>query len=187
MTLGLAASPDADFNRNRSPSAAGLFSGKVTPESTKVAGSRWDASVRPPFSFSSPLPFPTSLHLPPIAFPLAAPETQPTDTNPPFQTGLGVAYEQTYLKPGLLAAAKRISDAANAAGLDGHAVALRWTVYHSILTAADGDAVILGVSSLAQLQANLDAVATGPLERDLVDLVDEVWMAVQGEAAEYYT
>lgn len=98
-----------------------------------------------------------------------------------------MAYEQTYLKPALLAAAKRVSDAANTAGLDGHAVALRWTVYHSVLTEAAGDAVTLGASSLAQLQANLDAVATGPLERDLVELVDEVWMAVQGEAADYHT
>ncbi|KAL9003239.1 MAG: hypothetical protein Q9188_003879 [Gyalolechia gomerana] len=57
--------------------------------------------------------------------------------------------------------------AAKDRGLDGHEVALRWTVYHSLLRAKYGDAVILGASSVEQLEENLAAVEAGPLEDDL--------------------
>ncbi|MCJ1476400.1 hypothetical protein MMC13_005066 [Lambiella insularis] len=128
-----------------SPTAVGLFSGKVNPDSVNIAGSRWDSRTR-----------------------------------------LGVVYSQDYLKPALLAAAAKVSDAAAAGGLDGHAVALRWTVYHSILSAEYGDAVVLGASSLKQLEANLDAVEAGPLGKSMVDLVDWVWKAVEGDVAKYH-
>lgn len=76
--------------------------------------------------------------------------------------------------------------AAKSRGIDGHAAALRWTVYHSILRAEHGDAVILGASSAEQLERNLEAVETGPLAEDLVQVVDEVWEAVKESAAQYY-
>lgn len=83
-------------------------------------------------------------------------------------------------------AAKRASDAAAAAGVNGHAMALRWTMYHSILSGEHGDAVILGASSLQQLEDNLDAIEAGPLTQDLVELVNGVWDSVQEEAASYH-
>lgn len=127
-----------------SPTAAGIFSGKVTSESINVPGSRWDSNTR-----------------------------------------LGVAYKEAYLKPALLSSAARVSSAAQAAHLDGHAVALRWTIYHSILDGAHGDAVVLGASSLDQLERNLGAIEDGPLEEEMVELVQGVWESVRESAAEY--
>ena len=103
-----------------------------------------------------------------------------------LQTRLGVAYKDTYLKPALLSAANKVAEAARNADSDGHAVALRWVVYHSILDGAKGDAVILGASSEEQLKANLDAIDDGPLDQKMVDLVDKVFESVTGEAAEYF-
>ncbi|KAL8937657.1 MAG: hypothetical protein Q9211_003573 [Gyalolechia sp. 1 TL-2023] len=103
------------------------------------------------------------------------------------KTGLGVAYAETYLKPSIISAASRVAMAAKDRGIDGHAVALRWTVYHSMLRAESGDAVILGASSVEQLDKNLAAVEAGPLEDDLANIVYEVWERVQDDAARYHT
>lgn len=56
-------------------------------------------------------------------------------------------------------------------------VALRWLANHSILKFTDGgnDGIILGVSSLSQLQTNLEALEKGPLPQEVVDALDEAW------------
>jgi len=75
---------------------------------------------------------------------------------------------------------------ASAKGIAGHDVALRWTMYHSILSGAHGDAVILGCSSVRQMEANLDAVRAGPLSEDLVRVIDGVWDVAAEHAAAYH-
>ncbi|KAF5863289.1 hypothetical protein ETB97_010411 [Aspergillus alliaceus] len=127
-----------------SPAAAGLFTGKVSPE-TAQPGSRWDKSTK-----------------------------------------MGKNYQNTYCKPAVLAAAQRTAKAAEAAGISGHALALRWTIYHSALSYQHGDAVLIGASSLAQVEANLDAVEAGPLDEELVDLVNQVGELVGNESAPYH-
>lgn len=103
-------------------------------------------------------------------------------------TPMGKNYSSTYLKPSILGATQRVANAAKAAGLDGHALALRWAIYHSHLDGKYGDAVILGASSLEQLEANLNAADAGPLDEDMVKMVEGVWEVVkgEGEAAPYY-
>ncbi|KAE8152725.1 NADP-dependent oxidoreductase domain-containing protein [Aspergillus avenaceus] len=128
-----------------SPAAAGLFTGKVSQESTQLAGSRWDNT-----------------------------------------TNMGKNYQNAYFKPSVLAAAQDTAKAAEAAGISGHALALRWTIYHSALSHEHGDAVLVGASSLAQLESNLDAVEAGPLSEDLVKLVINVGDLVADEAAPYH-
>ncbi|KAL9603004.1 MAG: hypothetical protein Q9179_002369 [Wetmoreana sp. 5 TL-2023] len=102
-----------------------------------------------------------------------------------LNTRLGIAYQETYLKPSILSAASHVAQVAKAAGLDGHTAALRWTVYHSTLRGECGHAVILGASSEEQLEENLKAVKAGPLEKDLVQIVDGVWQQVRKDAARY--
>ncbi|KAF2132458.1 Aldo/keto reductase [Dothidotthia symphoricarpi CBS 119687] len=128
-----------------SPSAVGMFSGKIDAKSVDVGGSRWDKTTR-----------------------------------------LGQAYEQVYLKPELIDAAARIADKAQAAHIGGHAVALRWVVYHSILNGEHGDSVIIGCSTVKQLEDNLDAIKDGPLSHDLAEAMDEVWNVVKDHAAPYH-
>ena len=56
--------------------------------------------------------------------------------------------------------------------------ALRWCIHHSALRfAKDGgnDGVIIGVSSLAQLESNLRDLEKGPLPQEVVDVLDNAW------------
>nr|XP_003413177.1 aflatoxin B1 aldehyde reductase member 4 [Loxodonta africana] len=64
--------------------------------------------------------------------------------------------------------------------------ALRWMYHHSQLQGARGDAVILGMSSLEQLQQNLAATVEGPLEPAVVDAFDQAWHLVAHECPNYF-
>ncbi|MCJ1478363.1 hypothetical protein MMC13_007043 [Lambiella insularis] len=88
---------------------------------------------------------------------------------------LGQLYSDLYLKDELLKASKQIQTEVQQAGISGHAVALRWALHHSALKAEHGDAIILGASSLPQLEENLKICDEGPLPEHLAKAVDDVW------------
>nr|XP_017202003.2 aflatoxin B1 aldehyde reductase member 4 isoform X1 [Oryctolagus cuniculus] len=64
--------------------------------------------------------------------------------------------------------------------------ALRWMYHHSQLQGAHGDAVILGMSSLAQLEQNLAAVEEGPLEPAVVEAFERAWHLVAHDCPNYF-
>uniref|UniRef100_A0A8C6QY97 NADP-dependent oxidoreductase domain-containing protein n=1 Tax=Nannospalax galili TaxID=1026970 RepID=A0A8C6QY97_NANGA len=64
--------------------------------------------------------------------------------------------------------------------------ALRWMYHHSQLKGTYGDAVILGVSSLEQLEQNLDLVEEGPLEPVVMDAFDQAWNLVAHDCPNYF-
>ncbi|GAB1208459.1 hypothetical protein APSETT445_007209 [Aspergillus pseudonomiae] len=101
-------------------------------------------------------------------------------------TSSGKIYHDAYYKPAVIAAAQTVADAGAAAGVSGHELALRWTIYHSTLSREHGDAVLIGASSLSQLIQNLDAVDAGPLDEELAQLVSNVGDLVGDEAAAYH-
>ncbi|XP_025237352.1 aflatoxin B1 aldehyde reductase member 3 isoform X2 [Theropithecus gelada] len=63
---------------------------------------------------------------------------------------------------------------------------LRWMYHHSQLQGAHGDAVILGMSSLEQLEQNLAAAEEGPLKPAVVDAFNQAWNLVAYECANYF-
>ena len=63
-------------------------------------------------------------------------------------------------------------------------VALRWLQHHSVLTPEDG--VIIGASSVAQLEQNLVDSEKGPLPQDVVAALDEAFKAVGFDAPSYW-
>lgn len=83
-----------------------------------------------------------------------------------------------YEKPALEEAFQRVTAAGKRHGISGHAAALRWTAYHSILDHKLGDAIIIGVSNLDQLKQNLDIIEEGPLPKEVADAVEEVYKYV---------
>lgn len=96
-------------------------------------------------------------------------------------------YSNLYDKPELETAFQRVRAAGEKHGISGHAAALRWTTYHSILDHTLGDSVIIGASSLDQLRQNLDIIEAGPLPKDAADAVEEVFKHVgDGEIKPYF-
>ncbi|ELW68552.1 Aflatoxin B1 aldehyde reductase member 4 [Tupaia chinensis] len=64
--------------------------------------------------------------------------------------------------------------------------ALRWMYHHSQLQGARGDAVILGMSSLEQLEQNLAATEEGALEPAVVEAFEQAWHLVAHECPNYF-
>ncbi|EIW78932.1 Aldo keto reductase [Coniophora puteana RWD-64-598 SS2] len=68
--------------------------------------------------------------------------------------------------------------------LSGAEVALRWLQHHSALGQEDG--IILGASSLEQLQANVEDSEKDPLPSAIVDLLQEMWVVNKGRSPPYF-
>lgn len=69
----------------------------------------------------------------------------------------------------------KLSRLAKSFGLCGHAVALRWTVYHSRIAAEKGDGIIMEAANVRDLERNLDILEQGPLPDLLVEHIDAAW------------
>ena len=99
---------------------------------------------------------------------------------------LAKMHARIYHKDALINAAHRVTVEAEKAGITGHAVALRWLLHHSALNGEHGDAIVIGASSLSQLEANLQACRAGPLPEKIVKLVEEVWLPAKDVAPQSY-
>ncbi|KAK2754816.1 hypothetical protein FQN54_006709 [Arachnomyces sp. PD_36] len=100
------------------------------------------------------------------------------------ETVVGQFYCNAYGKDGLKERAAMVVAKAEAEGMTGHAAALRWIIHHSQLQ--EGDGVVLGASTLAQLTNSIDAVEAGPLPQSLVEMFDELWETVKGSMDPYH-
>ncbi|KAM3621605.1 uncharacterized protein V6R79_013427 [Siganus canaliculatus] len=64
--------------------------------------------------------------------------------------------------------------------------AVRWMYHHSQLKGDLGDGVIIGMSSMEQLQENLAAAEEGPLDDRVVTAFNEAWHLVVNECPNYF-
>ncbi|KAM0335571.1 hypothetical protein ACHAQA_000619 [Verticillium albo-atrum] len=99
---------------------------------------------------------------------------------------IGGLYRQLYVKPAITAATDRALEVAAQHGIGGHAAALRWTAHHSILSAEYGDSMIVGASSVEQLNSNLDVIEQGPLPQDVVSAFEAIHAEVGDEVPYHF-
>lgn len=80
-----------------------------------------------------------------------------------------------------MTATEKALETASRHGIPGHAVALRWTAHHSVLSSTHGDSMIIGASSVHQLESNIDMIEQGPLPHDVVAAVEAVYEEIGDE------
>ncbi|RBA17949.1 hypothetical protein FPRO05_10967 [Fusarium proliferatum] len=80
-----------------------------------------------------------------------------------------------YMKPSVLGAVDKAIEVFAKHNIEGHAAALRWTAYHSILDKKYGDGLIIGASSPQQLESNVDTVEEGPLPEEVAAALNAVY------------
>lgn len=118
-------------------------------------------------------------------------DIKPTEGRFSDEAGSGANYRARYFKDSTFRALQTIENAvAKHEGLTMIETALRWAVHHSklnVLPSKGGnDGIIIGISSLGQLDGNLDALEKGPLPEDVVAALDEAWMITKAEAPNYW-
>jgi aflatoxin B1 aldehyde reductase len=95
-------------------------------------------------------------------------------------------YEERYLnRDEMFAALAAIGDAASASAITVLEAAVRWTQHHSAVDASLGDAVLIGVSRLEQLEPIMAASKQGPLPAEVVEAF-EVANDIIKMKSEYY-
>ncbi|KAL4988190.1 NADP-dependent oxidoreductase domain-containing protein [Aspergillus falconensis] len=106
------------------------------------------------------------------------------------QSPTGQTYRDRYFKDTTFAAVRIIEAAASRHGLTMAECAFRWLRHHSALRlAVDGDGddgVVIGVTSVAQLEGNLADLEKGPLPVDVVEAFDEAWRLTRGSTVRYW-
>lgn len=71
-------------------------------------------------------------------------------------------------------------------GMTEQEIALRWIMNHSMLKRENGDAIIIGASSVKHLEDNLKDLEKGPLPEEVVKMLDDAWLMVKAVASKYY-
>ncbi len=89
-------------------------------------------------------------------------------------------YLDRYWHPGYFYAVDRLKAIAEGAGRSLIDLSLNWVLYH-----AAADCVILGASTMEQLEQNLEAFGKGPLPADVVAACDGVWNNLRGITPQY--
>lgn len=90
------------------------------------------------------------------------------------------------MKPAIEAATENALAVAAKHGISGHAAALRWTAFHSTLDTKYDDAIIIGSSTVEQLNSNLDVIEKGPLPEDIVEAINALYSEVGEEEIPYH-
>lgn len=93
---------------------------------------------------------------------------------------LAAMYKQRYWNAAVFDAIGDLATLAEKAGIPMTELALRWLV-----SKPAAGPILLGGSKVAHLQANIDAIAAGPLDADLVAECDDVGAAVRGAMPNY--
>jgi aflatoxin B1 aldehyde reductase len=99
---------------------------------------------------------------------------------------VGKKYSSDYGQAPVKAAVSIVRDAAKKHEISGHAAALRWTVFHSVLDGKYGDGVIFGASKIKQVHDCLDAIEAGPLPAELADAISAVYASLGGSGPAYH-
>ncbi|EQL02061.1 aldo/keto reductase [Ophiocordyceps sinensis CO18] len=103
------------------------------------------------------------------------------------KTPMGGMYRQRDFREGTFRSMQVIEAAVEKHGLSMIETALRWMVHHSKLQIKEGaDGILIGVSSVEQLEDNLENLEKGPLPEDVVRALDEAWMISKAESANYW-
>jgi len=100
---------------------------------------------------------------------------------------MGEMYRKRYFKDSTFEALKIVEPVAEKHGLTLVETAVRWVVNHSALNIKDGnDGIIIGVSSLSQLDQNMKDCEKGPLPQEVVDALDKAWLVTKVDTPNYW-
>lgn len=105
-------------------------------------------------------------------------------------TQMGTLYRQRYFRESTFRSMQVIEAAVEKHGLSMIETALRWMVHHSKLQVKGAnqgtDGILIGVSSVEQLEDNLTSLEKGPLPDDVVQALDEAWAISKADSANYW-
>ncbi|KAF9888491.1 hypothetical protein FE257_008598 [Aspergillus nanangensis] len=112
----------------------------------------------------------------------------PTESRYSDTAADGALYRQRYFKDATFDALRIIEPVVAKHGLTLPETAFRWVHHHSGLNMKENgrDGIIMGVSSLKQLESNLRDIQKGPLPQEVVDTLDKAWLIAKPTVTNYW-
>ena len=95
-------------------------------------------------------------------------------------------YQERYWKESYFNALEEIRNPCKVHGIPMAEAALRWLKHHSLMKGADNDGIIVGVSSIDHLKANLQVSEAAELPRTIVDAYDKAWEITKIDCPQYF-
>lgn len=95
-------------------------------------------------------------------------------------------YKDRYWKESFFRAVAGVNELCVQTGIQLPEASLRWLAWHSSLQSSLGDGIIVGISKIAHLKQNIDAVRRGPLPDLLVEGFTRAWVQVKADSPEYF-
>ena len=100
---------------------------------------------------------------------------------------VGKMYRERYMSVANFEALEMLEPVAKKHNLTMPEIAFRWLVHHSKLYITDGnDGIVIGVSSLKQLENNLRDLEKPPLPAEVVGMLDDAWRDVTKASCPLY-
>ncbi|KAF2720178.1 Aldo/keto reductase [Polychaeton citri CBS 116435] len=98
----------------------------------------------------------------------------------------GKMYRSRYWRDEYFDALDLLRPVAKQQGLTEAESALRWMNHHSQLKRENGDAIIIGASSLKHIEENMVDLEKGPLSDEVVNALDQGWEGCKGISIRYW-
>ena len=95
-------------------------------------------------------------------------------------------YRDRYWKDDYFDVLTQLADAAQQHDLTLVQIAMSWLKHHSLMNESLGDAIILGASKIEQLEENLKALNTSPLDPLIIDILDQGWELIKPNCFKYF-
>ena len=95
-------------------------------------------------------------------------------------------YQKRYWKESYFDAAAAVKEVCAENDIDIIEAVYRWLAYHSMLSSERGDAIIVGISKLSQLQGNITALSKGELPDSVVSAFEKAWQITRADCPEYF-
>lgn len=95
-------------------------------------------------------------------------------------------YRDRYWKKDYFDVLKQLAEACGELGLTPTQAAMSWLINHSMLDASRGDGIILGITRLEHLEANMAACKQAPLDSSIVEILDRGWEITRPHCFRYF-
>ena len=95
-------------------------------------------------------------------------------------------YKGRYWKQDYFEVLQKLGVACKEHGLTPTQAAMSWLVNHSLLDSEQGDGIILGVSKIEHLKANMAACKHAPLDQAILDILDQGWEIIKPNCFRYF-
>jgi len=96
------------------------------------------------------------------------------------------SYKSRYWKESFFEAVEHLAKSCKAAGIKPVEAAFRWLVHHSSLDSSKGDGIIIGASSMAQFEQNMDVMKQDVLPEKVLVAFDAAWQEAKPDSPEYF-